>query len=199
MTETTSAATLPEPTDGPLGGARLLIAFWAVGGVALLLTQAIVRLAPLAWAPIRDGALHGWLWVALAGSVAFNGFFEGYQAFHKGFGPRVAARGLHVARRPRVLHVVLAPLFSMGYFHATRKRKITSWSVTTGVIVLIVLVHQVPQPWRGIIDAGVVVGLAWGVFAVLSNFVRYLRGAPAGPLDLPAPAAAEAPGLSRAA
>ena len=31
------------------------------------------------------------------------------------------------------------------------------------VIVLIVLVEQLPQPWRGIVDAGVLLGLGWGL------------------------------------
>ncbi len=31
--------------------------------------------------------------------------------------------------------------------------------------------HYVPHPWRGIIDAGVVVGLAWGIVTVLTSAV----------------------------
>jgi hypothetical protein len=54
----------------------------------------------------------------------------------------------------------------MGYFHATRRRQITSWSLTLGIIALVIGVRYLVQPWRGIIDAGVVVGLAWGVVAV---------------------------------
>jgi len=30
-----------------------------------------------------------------------------------------------------------------------------------------VLVRLVPQPWRGIVDAGVVIGLAWGAVSLL--------------------------------
>jgi hypothetical protein len=56
----------------------------------------------------------------------------------------------------------------MGYFHATKRRKITSISLTLGIIVLIVLVSFVSQPWRGIIDLGVVVGLAWGIVSLLA-------------------------------
>jgi hypothetical protein len=56
----------------------------------------------------------------------------------------------------------------MGYFYATRRRKITSISLTLGIVLLIILVHFVPQPWRGIIDFGVVVGLAWGIVSLLA-------------------------------
>jgi hypothetical protein len=54
----------------------------------------------------------------------------------------------------------------MGYFHAPRRRQITSISVTVGIIVLVILVRFMPQPWRGIVDAGVIVGLAWGLAAL---------------------------------
>jgi thiamine transporter ThiT len=55
----------------------------------------------------------------------------------------------------------------MGFFYASRRRKITSFSVTSAIIVLIVLVRLLSQPWRGIIDAGVVVGLLWGVISLI--------------------------------
>jgi hypothetical protein len=55
----------------------------------------------------------------------------------------------------------------MGYFHAPKRRRITSISVTAGIIVLIILVRLLPQPWRGIVDAGVVVGLAWGLISLI--------------------------------
>ncbi len=35
------------------------------------------------------------------------------------------------------------------------------------IIVLILLVHRLDQPLRGIIDAGVVVGLSWGIVSLL--------------------------------
>jgi hypothetical protein len=94
-------------------------------------------------------------------------YAEGYKGFQKAFSPRTAARARYLRLNPRVVPVILAPFFCMGYFHATKRRKITSISLTLGIIVLIVLVSFVTQPWRGIIDAGVVVGLAWGVVSLL--------------------------------
>jgi hypothetical protein len=90
-------------------------------------------------------------------------YFEGYKAFQLGFSPRVAARARYLRDHPSLLHALLAPLFCMAYFHASRRRQITSISVTAGIIVLVILVRMLPQPWRGIIDGGVVVGLAWGL------------------------------------
>ena len=38
-----------------------------------------------------------------------------------------------------------------------------------------VIVHRLDQPWRGILDAGVVVGLSWGTIATLALSVRAWR------------------------
>lgn len=65
----------------------------------------------------------------------------------------------------------------MGYFYATRRRKITSISVTIGIIVLVILVRLLPQPWRGIIDGGVVVGLAWGLISLFLFSVKAFTSA----------------------
>jgi hypothetical protein len=64
----------------------------------------------------------------------------------------------------------------MGYFHAAKKRKIVSYSLTSGIVVLILAVHHLAQPWRGIIDAGVVIGLVWGIISIFWFTVRVFSG-----------------------
>ena len=54
----------------------------------------------------------------------------------------------------------------------------TSWSMVLGIVTLVVLVRRLPQPWRGIIDGGVVVGLSWGIVAILILFGQGLTGRP---------------------
>jgi hypothetical protein len=140
-------------------------AAWGVAGVSLLLGWAIARLSPVAWramtAPLSPG--H---WAALAAVVLAMAFFEGYRGFQRGFSPRVAARARHLSLHPTPLRALLAPFFCIGYFGAPRARRIASFAVSAGVLVLVVLVRRLDQPWRGIIDAGVVVGLAWGLAAL---------------------------------
>src|SRR5689334_9648633 len=97
--------------------------------------------------------------------VTFIVYSEGYRAFHKAFAPRVVARAQYLAEHPRPLYVLIAPLYCMGFVHATRRRLIASWCVWVGVVALIVLVRQAPQPWHGIIDAGVILGLGAGVLS----------------------------------
>ena len=36
------------------------------------------------------------------------------------------------------------------------------------MIALIILVRFLSQPWRGIVDAGIVAGLSWGFIALLA-------------------------------
>ncbi|GAB4388664.1 MAG: hypothetical protein Kow0025_09320 [Thermodesulfovibrionales bacterium] len=141
-------------------------AIWGIGGISLLLGAAIYRLTPLALEAVDHGlgAPH---WAALAGFALFMAYAEGYRGFQQRFSPRAAARALYLRRNPTLLRVALAPFFCMGYFHATRRRKISSISLTLGIIALIALVRLLSQPWRGIIDFGVVVGLVWGEATVL--------------------------------
>lgn len=174
-----SPATVPSlPEAAPAAPApRLsLVGVWGIVGVAALLIQAIVRLTPLAIEPFEAGMLGAFHLVLLAGWVLFSAYTEGYRAFQKQFTPRVVARAQYLSAHPRLLHVILAPAFCMGFFHATRKRLIVSWVVTLSIIGLIVLVKMLAQPWRGIIDAGVVLALIWGVVALAYFTARALAG-----------------------
>jgi hypothetical protein len=181
MPTPTNARTAQRPS--PLG---LAAAAWGLAGVGALLTQAIWRLTPHAVDAFARHRLTPLQWLAAAAGVAFMGFFEGYKGFQRGFSPRVVVRAIHLSKNPRPLHVALAPLFSMGLLHASRRRLVASWSIVVAVFLAVVLVHRVAQPWRGIIDAGVVVGLAWGLAAVVAFTVRAVAGRPpAVAADLP--------------
>lgn len=141
-------------------------AVWGIAGVILLLSSAVFRLSVAA----RGALVSPWQWqhwVFLVLVLLFMAYAEGYRAFQQRFSPRVAARAKYLIKNPAFFRVLFAPLFCMGFFHATKKRKITSISVTAGIVLLIILVRAVPQPWRGIIDIGVVVGLTWGIVSIL--------------------------------
>lgn len=153
--------------------------------MVLLLTHAVVRLSPRALEVVRaDLGLFEWAaLVAFVGSIAYT---EGYRAFQRAFSPRVVARAACLAQRPVWWHAILAPAFCMGFFHATRKRVVVTWILTAAIVLLIVLVRQLPMPWRGFVDAGVVVALTWGVLAILVFAARALLGRrPATSPDLP--------------
>jgi hypothetical protein len=140
-------------------------AYWGLAGVMLLLGSAVYRLAPIA----AESLASKWHWYHMSAFIVvlvFMAYAEGYRAFQLAFSPRVAARARYLLTHSNLLHIVLAPLFCMAYFHAPRRRRITSLSVTAGIIMLIILVRLLPQPWRGIIDCGVLVGLVWGLVSL---------------------------------
>ena len=139
---------------------------WGLGGVMALLVFAIYRLAPLAFelADLRLNLLH---WAALIFSVAYMSYAEGYKGFHLGFAPRVVVRAQYLGRDPRPGFVLLAPLFCMGFVHATPRRKLATIGLTVMIVCFIAVARQLPQPWRGILDAGVVAGLSIGICSIL--------------------------------
>lgn len=158
---------------------------WGVGGVGLILLNPIFRLGALPIQTVQEG-LTGTQWAVAIGWIGFMLYSEGWRGFHKQFAPRVAVRALGIARAPRPHLVLLAPFVCMGLLHATRKRKIVAWSLLTGIVILVVLVRQLPAPWRGIIDMGVVLGLIAGLASVLWFAARAASGNPPDvPSDLP--------------
>lgn len=165
-----------------------LIASVGIAWVTWLLGNAILRLTPLALEPWFDGTLTlplQLLWIAW---FVVNGYFEGYRGFQQRFSPRVVSRAAYLGEHPTPLRVLLALPFCLSLFHARRAQLIFRWTFITVLYTVIYLVKFVPQPWRGILDGGVVVGLAWGLLSVWYFFARYLLdlGTPE-PTDLPEP------------
>jgi hypothetical protein len=154
------------------------IATWGVAGVTLLLVSAIARLTPLALEPVVAHTMTSLQWAVYVLWSLFNGYVEGYRGFQKGYVPRVVARAFWLGQHPRPLLVALAPFFCSGLIHATRRRLITSWALVFGIYAIVRLVRLLEQPWRGILDAGVVVGLAYGTIALVVAFGRVLAGRP---------------------
>jgi hypothetical protein len=144
-------------------------AAWGIVGIILVLVYAVVRLAAYATEAIVAG-LSLLEWFALIVNVVFMAWSEGYRGFQLRFSPRVASRALYLYQNSMPLYVrVLAPFFCFGYFRASRRPLIFAWVGTLAIVVLVLLVNQLSQPWRGIIDAGVVVGLTWGVVSLISS------------------------------
>ena len=165
-----------------LGG---LAACWACVGVIGLLGFAIARLSLVVAAGLE---MHwDWPhWLGAAVNAAFMAWSEGYRGFQLRFSPRSAARVKWLAHHPSPLRTALAPLFAMGYFQATGRRMIGVYALTGFVVVAIVVVHTLPQPWRAALDIGVIIGLAWGAASFLWSLQRTfaVQGFPVSP-ELP--------------
>lgn len=139
---------------------------WAIVGLLALLGFACWRLSaytiesftmPLNW-------MH---WVVFVGWTIFMAHGEGYKGFQKKFSPRFAARCKYLSHSASSLQLLLAPLFCMAYFHAPKKRMMATWALTLMIIVFIFAFRLIPQPWKGLLDFGVVFGLAWGIVSTL--------------------------------
>jgi hypothetical protein len=165
---------------------RHLLIAWGVLGVVALLVQALWRLTPIALEALGSGLspLH---WGITLAWVGINAHAEGYRGFHRRFSPRVVARAQWLADNPRPWLVALAPIFCMSLVHASRRGLIVARVLLLGIVGIVAVVRLLPQPWRGIVDAGVVVGLGLGLLSLLYFYVRELWGhPPAADPDLPA-------------
>ncbi len=165
------------------GPVELAIVLWGTSSVVAVCVQAVVRLLPNALEPVLAGELDALGWGAYVAAIVSLAYSEGYRGFQKRFSPRVVVRAAALAEpamRRRIDLIVLAPLMTMGMIHATRRRLIGSWGLVIGIVAIVLLVRMLEQPWRGAIDAGVVVGLSWGSIATLGWLVAWWRGRDVG-------------------
>ena len=152
--------------DLPISIKGILAVTWAILGLILLLGFACWRLSaytiesfsmPLTW-------IH---WLVFFIFTIFMAHGEGYKGFQKKFSPRFAARCKYLSHSASLIQLLLAPLFCMAYFHAPKKRVIATFALTLMIILFIFLFRMIPQPWKGLFDFGVVLGLAWGMLSTL--------------------------------
>ncbi len=144
----------------------LLGAIWGLGGFIFLLVYTIYRLTPISIEAF--GYEFEWYhWVVLLLNTSMMAILEGYRGFQQGLSPRVAARAKYLVSHPNVLHALLGPLYCMGYFYIVRRRQIATIVLTIVIIGFIVIIRMLDQPWRGIFDVGVVVGLSWGLVVTI--------------------------------
>mgnify|MGYP001269411197 FL=1 len=164
-----------------------LLATWGVVCVLALLGNALYRLTPLAIEPWVEGQMSLWQKAVFVVWAVINAYTEGYRGFHQRFSPRVVGRAFHLGENPRPLDVVFALPFVMSLYHAQKRQRMISWTFIVVLTLVILAVRALPQPWRGIIDGGVVVGLGLGALSVVYFYVRGLRGDPPPAPDLPDP------------
>jgi hypothetical protein len=151
-------------------------ATWGIAGVLVLIGTAIVHLTSVGLDAF-DYPLQMHHWAFLVAFLLFMLISEGYQGFQKSFAPQVAARARELQLDPRLLQVLLAPLVCMGFIYATPRRMLRSYALAAMIVIFVLIVRQLPQPWRGLLDIGVAAGLLWGVVALIA-FAYRVFGAP---------------------
>lgn len=150
---------------------------WGILGTIAVLLDAIIRLTPIAMEPIVSGIMEPMHWMAYIISMTAMAYMEGYRGFQCQFSPRVVARAVRLHATPWWCRW-LAPVFCMGLIHATRRRLMGAWGLVFGIVAMVIAIRWLPQPLRGAVDAGVVVGLSWGVGSLLWHSWRMKQGRP---------------------
>ena len=153
-----------------------ILAGWGVIQVLSILANAIKRVVPVAIQPFIQKDLEPVQAVVCFVWCAYMLYTEGYKTFQLKFSPLVVKRAFGLSDNLSILNCLLAGPYCMGLFGATRKRMIVSWSVTLGVFAIVKIVKKLPYPWRSIVDAGVVLGLSYGVVAMCLQTVRGMFG-----------------------
>lgn len=164
------------PSAAPGQFMGTLVALWGITGVMVLLSFAVARLSFISLNALNF-TLDWTHWAVLFCSVVIMAYTEGYKTFQRVWAPRVVDRAFELKANWTVTTALLAPLYCMSFFAATRKRMLVAWITTACIIGLVILMNRIPQPWRGLIDAGVVVALLWGVLSLVFHAIaRWRRG-----------------------
>ena len=172
-----SAANAPLHTSVSSKWLGALGAIWGLGGTILLLLSAIVHALGLSSMALFYG-LSGLHWLALAGAVVIIAYTAGCRALQRLWVPRVTDRTLYLQWHWTPLRLILAPLYCMSLFHASAKSLFFGWATIASVALLMIALHQLAQPWSGIIASGVLAGLAWGLAALLLQSVMIFLAQP---------------------
>lgn len=160
----------------------LIGAFWGVGGVLLLVAVAIVKLSQPA-AEALSFPLRWFHWVALLPIVGFFLYGKGYHGFSRALAPHIARRAAALRAEPTTLRVLLAPLYCLGYFHNERRKQLAVVGMTLAMAGFIFLLPHLGQPWRGLLDVGIVAALVWGFGSILLLSLPVMVAVRRGPTE----------------
>ena len=150
----------------PITLSGIIAATWGIIGLLLLLGFACWRLSAYTIESFSM-PLNYMHWIVFVAFTLLMAHGEGYKGFQKKFSPRFAARCKYLLHNTTLLQLILAPLFCMAYFHAPKKRVIATFALTIMIIIFILSFRLIPQPWKGLLDFGVVLGLIWGIVSTL--------------------------------
>lgn len=141
-----------------------------------MIGNAIKRLLPIALQPFYSGDFTPAQWAMYAVWGVIMSYAEGFKGFHQKFSPLVVRRAFTLDSNISVINLTFAWAYSMGLFFATKKRMVISWSITGGVMLLVMLVKSLTYPWRSIVDGGVVAGLTIGSLSILYHYIVAMCG-----------------------
>lgn len=155
--------------------ARLLSAT-GVSLVALMLLEAVYRLGVRALLTVREGLTLA-QWCVLFLSILGFAYGEGYRALHRRFAPHVIARAVELANTENagLRSWLSSPLYVLCLVRAEPAELRRAWVSVALIASAVLIVRRLPEPYRGMIDAGVAVALCIGLGSLLIRFASVVR------------------------
>ena len=151
------------------------IATFGLAVHAILLAEASVRLGERALHTMHAG-LSLPQWALMVISIAVFGYLEGYRVLHCRFFPHVLVRASELAHREkRARDYLSAPFYVVSLVQAGKRSQQRAWVGASLIVGAIFLVRALPEPYRGIIDAGVAVALTIGLGSLILRYVATVR------------------------
>jgi len=153
---------------------KKLYKIYSIGGIIAIFSSAIFRLYP----HVKEGFSYQFStlnWIVMIAYLIIMIVGKGYFALYRSFVPRVINRSKILIAEGKLLDRLLAPLYCMGFFKAPIKRLIISYAMLSFIITFISSASRISQPWRGIIDLGVIVGLSIGIISLLFLGIKELK------------------------
>lgn len=147
---------------------------WAIAGVVFLFAEAAWRLGARGVEVVRGG-LTPFEWLALVAITATFLYGEGYRALQRKWVPYVLARAERLRAEPRLRYRVAAPLYAMSLIDPVRSAVLRAWAGVAAIVLAVLIVSRLPDPWRGIVDVAVAAALVWGASALLYGAGRAHR------------------------
>lgn len=152
----------------------MMAAWWGIIGVLLALAKAVIGLGGRGLQTLRGGLAPG-EWATLVALVVLFVYVEGMRALQLRFAPHVVARAHALSADGPVIWRVLAPLYSFGLVGAPTRALLRAWAGVAAIVIAVIIVRALPEPWRGIIDLAVAAALLWGTVALAILAFRRLR------------------------
>ena len=149
-----------------------LTLLWAWVGLMVMLLEPAVRLSEVAHTGWVQSSPRPWLGYLIATLTML--YIEGYRGFHRAFSPAFAKRCLELATTQSRLQRLLAPLVAMGLVGVDRKTLRRMWTLTFMIVGFVIVIRQLPQPYRGMVDAGVAAALVMGALSSTWHLLRCL-------------------------
>ena len=113
------------------------------------------------------GGLDPVEWVAFLLLAAAFVYGEGVRALGRRWVPAVVARARELGPQSPLWQRVLAPLYAMSLVGASRVVLARAWVGVALIVLAVLVVRALPDPWRGIVDGAVALALSWGLVVIV--------------------------------